>query len=374
MTMVAQDAGQRSGAPQQGVGSLRRLLIATDAWHPQVNGVVRSIEHMIAHAADFGFEASLLTPGAFRSIPMPTYPEIRLALPRPAQIARYIDDAAPAYVHIATEGPIGLMTRRYCRARRLAFSTGLHTRFPEYAAARFPLSEKPLYRMLRWFHAPADCIMVGTQTMERELRVKGFDNLVLWQKGVDCAQFHPVERERPKKTEPVFLTVARLAVEKNIEAFLSLDLPGTKVIVGDGPDRARLEEIDPSARFLGKLTGERLAEVYRAADVFVFPSLTDTFGIVMLEALASGVPVAAFPVPGPLDVLGRSSAGVMDWDLRNAALAALEIDPAICRSHAERFDWRESARQFYGHILAQGVAERDRRSSMNGPVPFPARA
>jgi len=215
---------------------------------------------------------------------------------------------------------------------------------------------------------------VGTQTMERELRVKGFDNLVLWQKGVDCAQFHPVERERPKKTEPVFLTVARLAVEKNIEAFLSLDLPGTKVIVGDGPDRARLEEIDPSARFLGKLTGERLAEVYRAADVFVFPSLTDTFGIVMLEALASGVPVAAFPVPGPLDVLGRSIAGVMDWDLRNAALAALEIDPAICRSHAERFDWRESARQFYGHILAQGVAERDRRSSMNGPVPFPARA
>lgn len=374
MTKVAQDAHDISTAPAPKVGSLRRLLIATDAWHPQVNGVVRSIEHMVAHAAEFGFEVSLLTPGAFRSLPMPTYPEIRLALPRPAQISRFIDDVAPTYVHIATEGPIGLMARRYCRARGLAFSTGLHTRFPEYAAARFPLSEKPLYRMLRWFHAPADCVMVGTQTMERELREKGFDNLVLWQKGVDCAQFHPAAGSKPSKNGPVFLTVARLAVEKNIDAFLSLDLPGTKVIVGDGPDRARLESIDPTARFLGKLTGERLAEAYRAADVFVFPSLTDTFGIVMLEALASGVPVAAYPVPGPLDVLGDSGAGVMDWDLRRAALAALDIDPAICRTHAEKFDWSESARQFYGQILAHGVAARDRRPSMNGPMPFAAQA
>ncbi|MCC5978832.1 MAG: glycosyltransferase family 1 protein [Salinarimonas sp.] len=329
---------------------------------------------MVARAADFGFEATVLEPGAFRSVPMPTYPEIRLALPRPSRIARFIVQVKPQYVHIATEGPIGLMVRRYCLARGLAFSTGLHTRFPEYAAARFPLSERPLYRMLRWFHAPADCVMVGTQTMHDELAAKGFDNLVLWQKGVDCAQFRPRTRKRPDGAPPIFLTVARLAVEKNLEAFLALDLPGQKIVVGDGPDRERLQAIDPSARFLGKLTGEPLAEIYRSADVFVFPSLTDTFGIVMLEALASGVPVAAYPVPGPLDVLGSSGAGVMDWDLRRAIMAARGIEPAVCRAHAEGFDWIESARQFYGHVVAYGLAQRDTRRDTGGPMPFAAKA
>ncbi len=359
---------RRAGLP------VRRLLIATDAWHPQVNGVVRSIEHMVTRAADFGFETSVLEPGAFRSVPMPTYPEIRLALPRPSRIARFIAQARPQYIHIATEGPIGLMARRYCLARGLGFSTGLHTRFPEYAAARFPLSERPLYRMLRWFHAPADCVMVGTQTMLDELAAKGFDNLVLWQKGVDCAQFRPRACRRPGAATPIYLTVARLAVEKNLEAFLALDLPGRKIVVGDGPDRARLEAIDPSARFLGKVTGEPLAEIYRSADVFVFPSLTDTFGIVMLEALASGVPVAAYPVPGPLDVLGDSGAGVMDRDLRHAILTAQTIDPAVCRAHAERFDWSVSARQFYGHVLAHGLAQRDAHRDTRGPMPFAAKA
>ncbi len=359
---------------RRGALPARRLLIATDAWHPQVNGVVRSIEHMVARAAEFGFEATVLEPGAFRSVPMPTYPEIRLALPRPSRISRFITQAQPQYIHIATEGPIGLMVRRYCLARGLAFSTGLHTRFPEYAAARFPLSERPLYRMLRWFHEPADCVMVGTQTMLDELAAKGFDNLVLWQKGVDCAQFRPRTRSRPDGAPPIYLTVARLAVEKNLEAFLALDLPGQKIVVGDGPDRARLEAIDPSARFLGKLTGEALAEIYRSADVFVFPSLTDTFGIVMLEALASGVPVAAYPVPGPLDVLGDSGAGVMDWDLRHAILAAQAIDPALCRAHSEQFDWSASARQFYDHVLAHGLAQRNARADTGGPMPLAAKA
>ncbi len=367
---------ETSGAAMQHRGTLpaRRLLIATDAWHPQVNGVVRSVEHMVARAAEFGFEATVLEPGAFRSVAMPTYPEIRLALPRPSQIARFIAQTQPQYLHIATEGPIGLMVRRYCLAHGLAFSTGLHTRFPEYAAARFPLTERPLYRMLRWFHAPADCVMVGTQTMRVELAAKGFDNLVLWQKGVDCVQFCPRTHRRPAGAPPIYLTVARLAVEKNLEAFLALDLPGQKIVVGDGPDRVRLAAIDPSARFLGKLTGEALAEIYRSADVFVFPSLTDTFGIVMLEALASGVPVAAFPVPGPLDVLGDSGAGVMDRDLRQAILAAQSIDPAVCRSRAEDFDWNESARQFYGHVLAYGLAQRDTRRDTGGPMPLVAKA
>lgn len=332
----------------------QRLLIATDAWYPQINGVVRSVEEMASHSAEFGFETHIVSPLDFRTVPLPGYDEIRLALAYPGRLARLIADAAPTHIHIATEGPIGVMTRRFCLARGIPFTTSYHTRFPEYLASRLPVPTQWSYALLRRFHAPAQSVMVGTQTLEQELSERDFERVVRWKKGVDCRLFHPRPHRVLDVEGPVFLTVARLAVEKNIAAFLALDLPGTKVVVGDGPARRELEAIDPSARFLGVLTGERLAQVYASADVFVFPSLTDTFGIVMLEALASGLPIAAFPAPGPLDVVGDSGCGVLDHDLAFAARAALEIDPVRCRAHAERFSWRESAREFFGHVVRAG--------------------
>lgn len=327
-----------------------RLLIATDAWHPQVNGVVRSLEHMAAYAPSFGAEVDFLTPNQFRSFPLPSYGEIRLSLATKARVARLVDATAPSHIHIATEGPIGVAMRRLCLARRLPFTTSYHTRFPEYVAARMPVPVAWSYAWLRRFHNAGCGVMVSTPSIERELASRGFRNLVRWGRGVDTALFRP----RPQATlglrRPIFLFVGRVAVEKNIAAFLSLDLPGTKVVVGDGPDRARLEAAYPAVRFLGALSSEALAEIYAAADVFVFPSLTDTFGIVLLEALASGLPIAAFPVPGPLDVVGNSRCGILDRDLRQAALAALEIPKERCRAHALDFTWKESARQFFGNV------------------------
>ena len=344
--------------PDERAPAAQRLLIATDAWYPQINGVVRSIEEMGSHAAEFGFETHLVTPLDFRTVPLPGYDEIRLALPFPAKLARLIATAAPTHIHIATEGPIGFMTRRYCMARGIPFTTSYHTRFPEYLASRAPVPTRVSYALLRRFHAPAQSVMVGTHSLEEELTGRSFERVVRWKKGVDCRLFRPRPNRALDVEGPVFLTVARLAVEKNIAAFLALDLPGTKVVVGDGPARRELEAIDPSARFLGVLTGERLAQVYASADVFVFPSLTDTFGIVMLEALASGLPIAAFPAPGPLDVIGDSGCGVLDPDLGFATRAALQIDPVLCRARAERFSWRESAREFFGHVARAGsIAE-----------------
>ncbi|HSP24145.1 MAG TPA: glycosyltransferase family 1 protein [Saliniramus sp.] len=329
-------------------------MIATDAWYPQINGVVRSIEEMAAHAAEFGFDTQLVTPLDFRTVPFPGYDEIRLALARPAKLARLIATAAPTHIHIATEGPIGFMTRRFCMARGIPFTTSYHTRFPEYLASRVPVPTRLSYALLRRFHASAQSVMVGTHSLEQELTGREFERIVRWKKGVDCRLFRPRATRVLDVEGPVFLTVARLAVEKNIAAFLALDLPGTKVVVGDGPARRELEAIDPSARFMGVVTGERLAQIYASADVFVFPSLTDTFGIVMLEALASGLPIAAYPAPGPLDVIGDSGCGILDPDLGAAARAALQIDPARCRAHAERFSWRESAREFFGHVVEAG--------------------
>src|ERR671916_815153 len=329
-----------------------RLLIATDAWRPQINGVVRSLEYMAAEAPHFGVEVAFLTPERFRSFPMPTYPEIRLSLARPGHVARIIEEVRPTHLHIATEGPIGLATRIACSRQGRSFTTSYHTRFPEYVAARTPIPEAWSYKALLRFHQSARAMMVSTSSLERELSRRGFRNIMRWTRGVDTTLFRPRNERILDAAAPVFLYVGRVAVEKNLDAFLSLDLPGTKVVVGDGPARAELERRYPDARFLGALTGEELARVYASSDVFVFPSLTDTFGIVLLEALASGLPVAAFPVTGPADVIGASGCGVLKADLREAALEALTIPRERCRAYGETFTWQESARQFFSTIEA----------------------
>jgi len=333
-----------------------RILIVTDAWRPQVNGVVRSLEYMAEQGPSFGVEVSFLTPERFRSVPMPGYPEIRLSLTRPEPVGRIIAEAAPDHVHIATEGPLGWSARLACQRQRRGFTTSYHTRFPEYLTARLPVPEAWSYGALRWFHRDAKAMMVSTPSLERELSARGFKNIVRWTRGVDTMLFRPRHERILDCPGPVFLYVGRVAVEKNLPAFLSLDLPGTKVVVGDGPARQDLERRYSQVRFLGALAGEDLARVYASADVFVFPSLTDTFGIVLLEALASGLPIAAFPVMGPVDVIGSSGCGVLDADLRKAALAALEIPGQRCRAHGETFTWSESARQFFSHIKAAHAA------------------
>ncbi|WP_324617369.1 glycosyltransferase family 4 protein [Microvirga alba] len=333
-----------------------RLLIATDAWRPQINGVVRSLEYMAAEAPGFGAEVTFLTPERFRSCPMPTYPEIRLSLAVPGVVSRFIEATGPTHVHIATEGPIGLATRWACRQQGRAFTTSYHTRFPEYLSARLPIPEAWSYSAIRRFHNGGRAVMVSTPSLERELLSRGFRNIRRWTRGVDTQLFRPRGERILDVGAPVFLYVGRVAVEKNLESFLCLDLPGTKVIVGDGPARTELERKYPQTRFLGALAGEDLARVYASSDVFVFPSLTDTFGIVLLEALASGLPIAAYPVTGPLDVVGASGCGVLKDDLREAALAALEIPKDRCRSYGETFTWRESARQFFSNIEAVHTA------------------
>ena len=326
-----------------------RILVATDAWHPQVNGVVRTLTNMAEAARAFGVEISFLTPQSFRTFAMPSYPDLRLALPRPARIARLIADASPDSIHIATEGPIGLLVRRYCRQHKLPFTTSFHTRFPEYISARLPIPEPWIWRALRAFHGPSQAVMAATPALAGELRARGFRNVVLWPRGVDAGQFHPraADLGLPR---PVFLCVGRVAVEKNLEAFLDLDLPGTKVIVGDGPARAALTRKYPQAVFLGARQGKELAEAYAAADVFVFPSKTDTFGLVLLEALASGLPVAAFPVTGPRDVIGDEPVGALNDDLRIACLTAVTISPQACLAFAARHTWDASARAFVENI------------------------
>jgi glycosyltransferase involved in cell wall biosynthesis len=334
-----------------------RILVATDAWHPQVNGVVRTLTHMAEAAKAFGVEVSFLTPQSFRTIAMPSYPDLRLALPGRANIARLIADARADSIHIATEGPIGLLVRRYCRQHQLPFTTSFHTRFPEYISARLPIPESWIWAALRWFHGASQAVMAATPALAGELRTRGFRNVVLWPRGVDAGQFHPRTAVDLGLPRPVFLCVGRVAVEKNLEAFLELDLPGTKVIVGDGPARAALARNYPQAVFLGARQGEELAQAYAAADVFVFPSKTDTFGLVLLEALASGLPVAAFPVTGPRDVIGNHPVGALNEDLRLACLAAVTISPQACLEFAKRHTWEASARAFVDNITSVRAEE-----------------
>jgi len=326
-----------------------RILVATDAWHPQVNGVVRTLTMMAEAAGKFGVEVSFLTPQSFRTFAMPSYRDLRVAMPYQTKIARLIAEARPDSIHIATEGPIGLSVRRYCRRQGLPFTTSFHTRFPEYISARLPVPESWIWAALRRFHGASQAVMAATPALAGELRSRGFRNVVLWPRGVDAAHFHP----RPADLglpRPVFLCVGRVAVEKNLEAFLELDLPGSKLIVGDGPARAALARKYPQAVFPGARQGEELAQAYAAADVFVFPSKTDTFGLVLLEALASGLPVAAFPVTGPRDVIDGAPVGALNDDLQVACLSALTISRQACLEFAARHTWEASARAFVDNV------------------------
>lgn len=327
-----------------------RILIATDTWHPDVNGVVRTLTNLAAVAKGMGVAVEFLTPQSFRPFDMPGYAGLKLAIPSPSRIARLIEDARPDAIHIATEGPIGIMVRRYCRRHGLAFTTSFHTRFPDYVSARLPIPESWVWAFLRWFHSESRTVMAATPALTQELRDRGFGRVALWSRGVDAELFDPAKRVDMQWQQPVFLCVGRVAVEKNIEAFLGLDLPGSKVVVGDGPAREELQRRFPEAIFLGAKFGEELARIYASADVFVFPSRTDTFGLVMLEALASGVPVAAFPVCGPRDVIGDASVGVLREDLREACLAALNVSRADCRAFALERGWDASVRAFIDNV------------------------
>ncbi|MGA3339812.1 MAG: glycosyltransferase family 1 protein [Methylocella sp.] len=330
---------------------MTRILVATDAWKPQINGVVRSLESVARALYEFGAEIEFLTPQDFTTIPLPTDHEIRLALASCRSVEKRLDGAAIDHIHIATEGPIGFAARRYCLRMKRPFTTSYHTRFPEYIATRTRIPESVTYAFLRRFHNAGCGVMVSTASIADDLNKRGFQRLMHWSRGVDHRQFTPAKAEAFDLPRPIFLYAGRLAPEKNVEAFLELDLPGSKVLVGDGPSRRALQAAYPEAHFLGTKTGDALAVQYASADVFVFPSRTDTFGMVLIEALACGLPVAALPVPGPLDVIGTSGAGVLDFDLRAACLAALDIPREKARAHALTFTWANSARQFLDNIL-----------------------
>jgi glycosyltransferase involved in cell wall biosynthesis len=327
-----------------------RILIATDAWRPQVNGVVKTLECTIAELERRGHEVRLISPDMFYTVPMPSYPEIRLALARSGRIQGMLDYFEPDHVHIATEGPIGWAMRKVCLKAGRRFSTCYHTRFPEYVGERLPIPVRWSYAWLRRFHGAGDGVMVATDTIEQSLGSRGFGNIMRWGRGVDLAGFTPSARGISGRKRPVFLYVGRLAPEKNIDAFLSLDLPGTKVVVGDGPSKLGLMLRHPDAVFLGGKTHAELPSIYASADAFVFPSLTDTFGLVLVEAMACGLPVAAFPAPGPLDVIGKSGAGVISTDLRAAAMQALTLDRRVARRHAENFSWARATDQFLENV------------------------
>lgn len=333
-----------------------KILIATDAWAPQVNGVVTALVNLVAQLRGRGHDVQVISPEGFRTVPTPSYPEIPLALWPGPGVERRIRAFRPEAIHVATEGPIGSAARRYCLRHGLRFTSAYHTSFPEYVAARTRLPVAWTAAWMRRFHAPAHAVLVATAAMRALLEGRGFARVTECPLGVDLELFRPSEARFADLPRPVFTYVGRVAVEKDLPAFLRLDLPGTKLVVGDGPARRALERRFPDARFVGYKHGADLASYYQRSDAFVFPSRTDTFGLVMLEALACGVPVAAFPVRGPLDVVPEPGIGVLDQDLRRAALAALGMDRARCRRFAEAFPWKDSATRFLECQVAAGEA------------------
>ena len=338
-------SGQESGL---------KIVIATDAWKPQLNGVVRTLDTLGRILTKFGNEVLYITPNEFKSVPLPSYPEIRLSLMPNRKVAKIINDFQPDAIHIATEGPIGRAARRFCKRRRYPFTTSFHTRFAEYANERWKVPTKWGYAILKDFHKDGETMMVATPGLVEELTDRGFSNMKLWARGVDLEQFVPGDRAfLDHLPRPIFLYVGRLAVEKSIEDFLLADLPGTKLVVGDGPQKEELEAKYTDAVFTGPKYGDELTQYYQGSDVFVFPSRTDTFGLVNVEALACGVPVAAYPVRGPLEILDGAppQCGAMDEDLTKACLAANEHrDPVQCREWAERFSWEAASRQFVANL------------------------
>ena len=330
------------------------IAIVTDAWHPQTNGVVRTLSTTCDMLRAWGYAVSVISPEDYPSMPAPTYPEIRLALTAPGAVGRRLAKIAPEAVHIATEGPLGFAARRYCLSRKVPFTTAYHTQFPDYLARRTGLPASAFWPYIRWFHRPAQRIMVATETIRAQLREQGLTQLTHWSRGVDLACFSPAAPPPPEYAAmkgPILLYVGRVAVEKNIEAFLACDYPGTKVLVGDGPARTALQAKFPQAHFLGKKSGLELAGCYAGADVFVFPSRTDTFGLVMIEALACGTPVAAFPVAGPVDIV-TSAVGALSEDLTRAIDAARYCDRAACAAYGASFSWESATHQFLSGLVA----------------------
>ncbi len=358
-TPIAEDESSQPGEGTHG----RMILIVTDAWTPQVNGVVRTLEGTVQSLRAMGHVVKIISSDAFRTFPLPGYPEIRLAMFAKATIARVIDNFRPDAIHIATEGTLGLAARRVCVRWNIPFSTAFHTRYPDYVHARYRLPRAITWRWLRWFHRPAASVMVATETLKREITSHGFANVRIWSRGADTKLFRPrpgdVVPELAGLARPLWLNVGRLAVEKNMEGFLDLDLPGTKIVVGEGPQMTMLKAKYPAAVFLGLRHGENLARIFAASDVFVFPSRTDTFGLVLAEALASGLPVAAFPEQAPRDVLGaglvdvqgKGPAGVIDPDLGKAARAALALSREAARAYGLGFSWDACTAQFVENLV-----------------------
>ena len=338
--------------PERLPGPPQRILIVSDAWKPQVNGVVRTLETVAKELRAGGDTVEVVGPDRFRSVPTPGYPEIRLAIAPKRRLAKIIDDFNPCAIHVSTEGPLGWAARSICRKRGLGFTTSFHTMFPDYLHARTGIPRSWSWAVMRSFHAAGQGVFVATRSLGRTLEGHGFRNLVAWSRGVDLARFKPGGTDPyGDLPRPIFLYAGRVAVEKNIAAFLELDLPGTKVVVGDGPQRAALEKQFLDVVFTGYRDNGVLAACYAHADVFVFPSRTDTFGLVLLEALATGTPVAAYPVTGPIDVIADNPVGALDEDLRAACLRALGADRAACRRHAETFSWAACAARFRAGLV-----------------------
>jgi glycosyltransferase involved in cell wall biosynthesis len=327
-------------------------MIVTDAWLPQTNGVVSTLSHTAAWLGRFGHEVRVITPRDFRSIACPTYPEIRLSLFPYTDVRRSIVSYAPQALHIATEGPLGMAARRFCLHEGLRFTSSYHTQFPQYLRARFPVPLGLSYRALRWFHGAATRCMVSTASVRCDLAAHGFTNLSTWRRGVDTALFKPRSKKFLTMPRPIAAYVGRIAVEKNVDAFLKMHWSGSKIVIGDGPERCRLERHYPGATFVGYRYGEDLAAHLAAADIMVFPSRTDTFGLVNLESLACGVPVAAFPVPGPQDVIEDGVTGALNWDLALASERALVVDPRLCRERALKSGWDVSSREFENNLVS----------------------
>lgn len=326
-----------------------QIIIATDAWEPQVNGVVRTYQRVREELIKLGHQPIFITPNDYKTMACPTYPEIRLAFVTPRSLVRQFKKHQPDIVHIATEGPIGWAARRACLKLNIPFTTAYHTRFPEYIVKRIPLPIKLLYKIVTNFHNASGGTMVATPSLGLELKQRGFKKIQPWTRGVNTQAFHPAECRRFGQG-PVAIYVGRVAVEKNLESFLDLDFKGTKVIVGDGPSLSSLKAKYKDVIFTGALTGNDLAQCYASADVFVFPSLTDTFGIVMLEAMASGLPVAAYPVTGPIDVVENGITGILDENLGKAIEKAILLDRNICRKKAQSFSWLNCTKMFLQNL------------------------
>ena len=340
-----------------------KIVIATDAWHPQVNGVVRSLSMTVDELRRIGHEVVVIDPSQFRTIACPTYPEIRLALGCSRAVARMLDGAQPDSIHISTEGPIGWAVRRWCLKHGHHFTTAFHTRFPDYVSIRTGIPAEWIWKVMRRFHGPAERTFTATVSLAQELNEHGLAHTHNWPRGVDLAQFnqdvapHPAMIGLPR---PILLNVGRVAVEKNIGAFLDLQVPGSKVVVGGGPALEKLRSRYPQVLFLGPKKGAELASTYTAADVFVFPSRTDTFGLVNIEALACGLPVAGYPVPGPLDILsrngrgmhgGKRAIGALDEDLGRAVMRALNADRAAAAEEALHYSWRACTQRFFAGLV-----------------------